>query len=225
MRRGPGRHGRIAGPLLAILLLSACQSELYNGVPEQEANEMMALLLHEGLSVTKVRAKDGTDTITVFQPSGLIASPMQEQARYLWALGQELSKTVSQIDGVLTARVQVVLPDNDLMKRAPTPSSASVFIRYDDASQVSGLVPQIKALVANSVQGLTYDKVSVVMVPVPHAAAQDLPAPSPEPVWQNPAVVGSMAAMILLALILGFRKAIGRQLARIRPAVAAEPAE
>ena len=187
----------------ALLLLAGCQAELFSSLPEAEANDMVAILLQNGLSASKNRAKDGTDTVLVekdqfaqavdllhtrgyprhrfssmgdvFQPSGLVASPMQEQARFLWALGQELSATVSEIDGVLTARVQVVLPDNDLLKRDPTPSSASVFIRYDDQSAVSTLVPQIKSLVANSVQGLSYDKVSVVLVPVRHVQPPEPP--------------------------------------------------
>jgi type III secretion protein J len=226
------------------LLLSACQSELYSALNEDDANEMLALLMHDGLAAAKVKAKDGTISIVidatqfaaavdvlkahglprtkfasindVFQPSGLIASPVQEQARYIWAIGQELSKTVSQIDGVLTARVQVVLPDNDLMKREVTPSSASVFLRYDEGSQASALVPQIKSLVANSVQGLTYDKVSVTLVPVPHTEPPRVPPPAAD--WRVPAA-SVVVATLLLALLWRFRSVVSSLLARTRPSV------
>jgi type III secretion protein J len=240
MRSGRHRISRSSAALGALMILSGCQTELYTAMPEQEANEMLALLLRGGMSASKVKAKDGTDTILVeekqfatavetlhargypktkfstvndvFQPSGLIASPIQEQARFLWALGQELSRTVSQIDGVLTARVQVVLPDNDLLKRDPTPSSASVFIRYDDSSQVTSLVSQIKMLVANSVQGLNYDKVSVVLVPVPHVDAPPrLAAATPE--WQIPTLIGGGAVGFMAFLVLVFRRRIGTLLA------------
>ncbi|WP_131115251.1 type III secretion system inner membrane ring lipoprotein SctJ [Lichenihabitans psoromatis] len=237
--------------LVLMLLLSACQTELYTAVPEQEANEMLALLLRGGVSASKVQAKDGSDTLMVeqtqfaaavdmlhtggyprakfstindvFQPSGLIASPVQEQARFIWALGQELSRTVSQIDGVLTARVQVVLPDNDLLKREPTPSSASVFIRYDEASRVASLVSQIKMLVANSVQGLNYDKVSVVLVPVPHV---DLPVrlATPTPDWQGPALIGGSVVAVLVASLLLFRRRLLALLATTKPPLP-DPAE
>jgi len=248
---GRMRLGLVLG---AALLLAACQVDLYSGLNEEDANEMLALLMHDGLSAAKVQAKDGTNSIMieqsqfamavdilksrglprtkfasindVFQPSGLIASPVQEQARYLWAIGQELSRTVSQIDGVLTAHVQVVLPDNDLMKRETTPSSASVFIRYDEDSQAPGLVSQIKSLVANSVQGLTYDKVSVTLVPVPHAVAPPV-VPLTAPNWQIPAAGGTGAAL-LLGLVFWFRGAIRGLLARTRPPAALpepEPAE
>ncbi|UDL94596.1 type III secretion inner membrane ring lipoprotein SctJ [Lichenihabitans sp. PAMC28606] len=237
--------------LVLMLLLSACQTELYTAVPEQEANEMLALLLRGGVSASKVQAKDGSDTLMVeqtqfaaavdmlhtggyprakfstindvFQPSGLIASPVQEQARFIWALGQELSRTVSQIDGVLTARVQVVLPDNDLLKREPTPSSASVFIRYDEASRVASLVSQIKMLVANSVQGLNYDKVSVVLVPVPHV---DLPVrlAAPTPDWQGPALIGGGVVPVLVAFLLLFRRRLLALIATTKPPLP-DPAE
>lgn len=180
--------------LCCLLSLCACKVELFASLPEGEANEVVALLMQAGLSASKSAMKEGASSVTVeqadfsravtllsqhghprkqfqtigdvFQQSGLVTSPVQERARFLWALGQELSSTISQIDGVLTARVQVVLPDNDLMRREPSPSSASVFIRYDAQSQASKLVPQIKTLVATSVEGLSYDKVSVVLVPV-----------------------------------------------------------
>ena len=237
--------------MAASLLLAGCQTELYNSLPEQDANDMLAILLQNGLSATKTQAKDGTNTVTVeqsqfagavdllrtrglprkkfssigdvFQPTGLIASPVQEQARFLWALGQELSATVSQIDGVLTARVQVVLPDNDLLKRDPTPSSASVFVRYDEASQVASLVSQIKMLVANSVQGLDYAKVSVVLVPVPHTEPPARP-PEPASLWPaTPVAVGGGGIAILAALLLAFRANITTILRRTRPTQ--EPAE
>jgi type III secretion protein J len=101
----------------------------------------------------------------------------------IFALSQELSRTVSDIDGVLTARVLLVLPENDPLREKAVPSSASVFIRYRADMPIEHLVPQIKMLVANGVAGLSYDKVSVILVPVqthdvgsPTARAADQPA-------------------------------------------------
>ena len=91
----------------------------------------------------------------------------------IFALSQELSRTVSEIDGVLSARVHLVLPENDPLRQQLVPSSASVFIRHRSNTPVGNLVPQVKMLVANGVAGLSYDKVSVVLVPVePQRATQ-----------------------------------------------------
>lgn len=84
----------------------------------------------------------------------------------IFALSQELSRTVSEIDGVLSARVHLVLPENDPLRQQLVPSSASVFIRHRSDAPVGNLVPQVKMLVANGVAGLSYDKVSVILVPV-----------------------------------------------------------
>ena len=232
--------------LVALLALSGCKVELFRALPQDEANEMLSILLLNGVSASKSGAKDGTDAILVeqaqfapavellrargypkhkfetmgqvFQPTGLVASPTQERARLLWALSQELSGTVAQIDGVLTARVQAVLPDNDLLNRDPTPSSASVFIRHDEQSDVTKLVPQIKMLVADSIQGLAYNKVSVILVAVPHVA---LPAPVPPAslAWaggNTTVLAGGTGLFALAALGFGFRRRIGATLASIR---------
>ncbi len=82
----------------------------------------------------------------------------------IYALSEELSRTVSEIDGVVSARVHVVLPDNDPLQRNAVPASASVFIRHEAGLDINTLIPQIKTLVANGIAGLTYEKVSVIPV-------------------------------------------------------------
>lgn len=208
-----GGHGRPskkrfrALALLPLLLsLIGCKADLYTKVQEREANEMLAVLLRNGVDSVRVAAKDGTSTIQVeqsqiafsidllngeglphhsfkslgevFSGTGLIASPTEERARYVYALSEELSRTISDIDGVLSARVHVVLPKNDLLRRDATPSSASVFIRHDFKADLSILLPQIKMLVANSIEGLSYDKVAVVFASVERPALEQRPAPA-----------------------------------------------
>ncbi|MGY3033746.1 type III secretion protein J [Bradyrhizobium sp. USDA 4354] len=183
--------------LLLLLTLAGCKADLYTKVQEREANEMLGLLLSKGVDAIRVVGKDGTSTIQVeekqlaysiellndqglprqsfkslgevFKGAGLVASPVEERARYVYALSEELSRTINDIDGVLSARVHVVLPKNDLLRQDATPSSASVFIRHASNAKLSALLPQIKMLVANSIEGLSYDKVAVVFVPVERA--------------------------------------------------------
>jgi type III secretion protein J len=198
-----GRTGRLAtwAAVLLALVLTGCKTELYTGLDEREANEMIALLMKNGIDASRLRTKDGSSSLQVsesrfadavdllkangyprerfanmgdvFKTSGLIASPTEERARFIYALGQELSRTINDIDGVITARIHVVLPKNDLLRQDITPSSASVFIRHDARAPLKQLLPQIKMLVANSIEGLAYEKVSVVFVPVDRAAPAD----------------------------------------------------
>lgn len=180
--------------LLAALLLSACDTELYNNLDQRQANEIVATLQQHGIPAQRVVVKGGQYTVVVdkarfadsiailneaglpkqefqtmgqvFKKDGLVSSPMQERAQMIFALSQELSRTVSEIDGVLSARVHLVLPENDPLRQQLVPSSASVFIRHRSDAPVGNLVPQVKMLVANGVAGLSYDKVSVILVPV-----------------------------------------------------------
>lgn len=180
--------------LLLVVLLSACKVDLYTNKSEREGNEMAAILARSGIPVTRERNKDGTINLFVeearfaeavdllmanglpeehfsnlgemFSEDSLVNSPTQERARFIHALSEELSETISQIDGVLRARLHIVLPQNDPLRRDSKPSSASVFISYRSDAPIDQIVPQIKLLVANGIEGLVYDKVSVALVPV-----------------------------------------------------------
>ncbi|MDP2570327.1 type III secretion inner membrane ring lipoprotein SctJ [Photobacterium damselae subsp. piscicida] len=183
--------------MLLVLFLVGCQAELYTGVSQKEGNEMLSVLLSEGVVATKEPDKDNTVKLMVdnaqivfaidalkrkgypreqfstlkevFPKDNLISSPLAERARLIYAKSQELSATLSQIDGVLVARVHVVLKDQNLRPvrpgERPTPASASVFIKHAADVALDSYVPQIKLLVNNSIEGLNYDRISVVMVP------------------------------------------------------------
>jgi len=194
------RRLRVVVPVVACLALAACKVDLYTNLDERQANEMIAVLVKSGIPAERTVGKTGRLSIAVdqqrfaeaievlraaglpratyanlgevFKNDGLVSSPVQERARLIFALSQELSESVSSIDGVLSARVHLALPENDLMKRTLLPSSASVFIRYRADAPVPALVPQIKMLVTNGVEGLSYDKVTVVLVPVAAEEAQ-----------------------------------------------------
>jgi type III secretion protein J len=181
--------------LFCALGLSACNIELYANLDQKQANEIVATLFKQGIPAERVIGKGGQYAVNVdetrlaeavavlndnglpkqkFQTlcdvfkgeGGLIASPVQERAQMICGLSQDLARTISDIDGVLSARVHLVLPENDPLRQQLIPSSASVFIRHASTAPLNNLVPQVKMLVANGVAGLSYDKVSVVLVPV-----------------------------------------------------------
>lgn len=191
--------------LLAILLLSGCKVELYLGLSQKDGNEMLALLSAEGISAVKEPDKEGkikllvdesdigraVETLKrkgyprenfstlkdVFPKDSLISSPLEERARLNYAKAQELSRTLSEIDGVLVARVHVVLPeDRDGLGKKSSPASASVFIKHVSDVQLDAYIPQIKQLLSNGIEGLAYERISVVLVPSV-GVRQALPAP------------------------------------------------
>ena len=183
-------------PILALsLTLSGCKTELYSGLGENDANNMLAIMLDSGIDAEKIsNPKEGTYTINIddskipiavrllkehgyprekvasmdemFKKDGLVSSPLEERVRFIYALSQSVQETLMQIDGVLIARVHVVLPENNpAIQGSQRPSSASVFIKYHPAYDLEGMKSEIKLIVEKSIEGLSYDKVSVVMLP------------------------------------------------------------
>lgn len=109
------------------------------------------------------------DTLgTMFPDDSVISTPLEEQARYIYALSQELEYTLSEIDGVVIARVHVVLPEKVSPGEPVMPASASVFIKHQDLLDPDVINSRIHRLVAGSIPGLidNKDKLSVVFVPV-----------------------------------------------------------
>lgn len=183
--------------LALVTLLSACKVDLYSGLDEKQGNEMLALLLAEGIDVEKKVDKGNTVKLAVdenqlsnaieilsrnsyprdkfaslndvFPQGGLISSPTEESARYTYAMSQDLAATVSNIDGVLTARVHLVLPSEEKQKsklgNEPKVAKASVFIKHSSNVSLDSYIPQIKLMVANSVENLKYENVAVVIFP------------------------------------------------------------
>jgi type III secretion protein J len=105
----------------------------------------------------------------VFKKEGMISTPLEERARYLYGLSEELAATLQQIDGVLAARVHVVLPERVAPGEPVMPSSAAVFIKYRAPFDEDGNVARIRRMVAGSIPGLAGDdgaaKVPVVFTP------------------------------------------------------------
>ncbi len=88
----------------------------------------------------------------------------QFNIQVLDALQQSLNSTISSIDGVESAQVHIVMPQQQLFVTQPvTDAKASVFVQLGNGVQLSAAqVAGIQQLVAHSVQGLTVGNVTVV---------------------------------------------------------------
>src|SRR6185437_13458017 len=86
-----------------------------------------------------------------------------QRANYIRAVQGELARTISQIDEVESARVMIVLPENRLLLDKDKFATASVFVRVRGNSQLQPQsINSIRFLVANSVEGLKPNHVTVV---------------------------------------------------------------
>lgn len=187
------RRALIVLPVL--LLLAGCKTSLFEGLDEDQANRIVAALSHHGITGYKERNADRSWNISVddadaviatelasayalprgghanlgdlFSRQGLISSPEEDRVRYVYGLSQELSETLEKMDGVLLARVHIVLPGKDPMDPAQdTLPSASVMMRYRSDYNLELMRERIRALVAGGVEGLTPARVSLTLLPV-----------------------------------------------------------
>ncbi|MGA0583449.1 MAG: EscJ/YscJ/HrcJ family type III secretion inner membrane ring protein, partial [Castellaniella sp.] len=150
----------------------------------------------------------------IFRKEGLVSSPLEERARYIYALSQELTNTLSQMDGVLAARVHVVLPERGEIGEAATPSTAAVFIKHRVGYSFDALKPQIRQLVTHAIPGLTEDRVSIVLVSAQPGtgAGQETPVQVSLLGFQvAQASAGGLGALlgVLVLLILGLAGGLG----------------
>lgn len=173
------------------LLVAGCKTDLYTGLQENQANQMLSTLLTSGIPAEKViSGKEGfairvsdrdvlkslalldskglpslhhSSINEVFQKSGIMSSPFEEKVRYISTLGDEVARTLSFIDGVIAARVHIVQPDPPQLGKTAPPASAAVFIKHQAGVDLDFFVPQIRRLVSSSIEGLDYANVTVIL--------------------------------------------------------------
>ncbi len=99
----------------------------------------------------------------IFDKANFGISDFVQHANYTRAVQGELARTISQLDQVESARVMIVMPENRLISDGQRRPTASVFVKVKGNAQLgSSSVNSIRFLVANSVEGLQANNVSVV---------------------------------------------------------------
>lgn len=223
------------GILLLCGALAACGSNsvLFNKLSQDEGNEIYSALLEAGIPAEKSTAKEGitisvpkalssealkvlntkglprdkkTSIGEVFKKDSMISSPLEERARYLYALSQELEQTLMRIDGVLSARVHIVLPERSTPGEPLSPSSAAVFVKYAQESSFPAYIPRVRELVFKSIPGIigTADtSITVAALPSEHLQENCVPL-----LWYGPMALHPSDRWIFLSifyfLILGW---------------------
>lgn len=180
---------------LLTVCLSGCSREiLFHDLTEPDANEIVGVLYSSSIEAEKVVDPKGksfsvsvlssdlpravgvlkalglprsprANLNEVFPSTGFAPTPFEERVRYLFGLAQEIERTISMMTGVLETRVHVVTPDTDSKLAALQQSKASVYLSYDDRYDIDALVPNIRQLVSDAIEGLDPLRVEVLAVP------------------------------------------------------------
>lgn len=182
--------------------LAACSVPVAGGLDETQANRVVVALDHAGVVAEKESdpAVEGRFRVSVERDEApraivalreeelpvaaapglldamgkgaLIPSQLIEHAQYVSGLAGELERTLGTVEGVLTARVHLSLPEPDPLREGPrSKATAAVLLKYRGATPPIDAL-EIKRLIAGAAAGLVPDDVAVVMVsrPAPSGA-------------------------------------------------------
>lgn len=182
--------------LILVLFLTGCKVELYRNLPQDEANQMVALLMLNHIDVnSEIDSKTGKVTLQIekdkfidaveilrqngypktqyvgiedlFPAGQLVSSPAQEEAKMRYLKEQQLERTLSSMDGVISARVSIAQADNSEgnIDNSTPEKSVAVYIKYSQEVNMSGVEAQIRNLIKNAISGLQSDKISLFLQP------------------------------------------------------------
>jgi flagellar M-ring protein FliF len=149
------------GKMTAALDNAGVQYKLENNgtaiavVSGQEAKARVALA---GQGLSSGTSQPGYELL---DKQKLGASTFQQQVAYQRALEGQIAQTISQIDGISSAQVQLTLPKDDLFADEKQPATAAVLLSADSSTIDPAAVRGIASLVSSSVQDLKPENVTI----------------------------------------------------------------
>lgn len=99
----------------------------------------------------------------IFDETNIGMTDFVQKINYVRALEGELSRTISAMDGVESARVHIVMPEEKLFEENQQDPTASVVLELRSAGIFDmGQIAGIKNLIASSVEGLKAKAITIV---------------------------------------------------------------
>jgi type III secretion protein J len=221
--------------LLLLLSTAACRERIQHGLDERQANELQTVLAERGLDARKVheagkkptwsievdesQAADAVRILAelglprpveetgcdVFGGGGLIRSPVEEQLCRVRVLERGIEKTLQGVDGVLLARVHLMVPPPPRPGQAAASAKASAMLRTapGQAARIRQTQEQLRALIAGGVEGLSPEAVALM---VDEAATRvEVAAPGSSPLLRLRVLLAVMGVVVTgLAVTLVF---------------------
>jgi len=241
--------------VVSVLMALGCSMPIQHGLDETAANDILTSLTRIGIQASKGREDDGTFAIVVpkadalramelmrslglprgpragfgelYKQPSLVPTPNEDRARYMEALAGEIARTLEAVEGVVQARVHLVLPEADPLAldgidgKPRVAAQAAVLLKTRAGRSVPIAESEVRKLVAGSVPGLDVAAVAVVFTPAPEISA----APGASLVAVGPLtmtadsrtsfLVGLVAVCAMLAVLIGLVLLLSRRLAAV----------
>jgi flagellar M-ring protein FliF len=148
------------GKITAALDEQGLQYEIQNGGTAIGIQPADAARARIALAETGLPAK-GQAGFELFDKQKLGTSDFQQQVNYQRALEGEIANTIGQVQGVSGAKVQLVLPDDQLFAEDRKPATAAVLLSGDSGAIEPAAIRGMAQLVSSSVESLALDKVTI----------------------------------------------------------------
>ena len=127
-------------------------------IPADRVHQMRMQLAAKGLPQAQ-----GGSGYELFDKANFGISDFAQRLNFKRAVEGELARTIGQLEQIESSRVQIVLLENRLLIDQQRKPTASVFIKVRGSGDLpSSAVNSIRFLVANAVEGLSANSVSVV---------------------------------------------------------------
>jgi type III secretion protein J len=140
-------------------------------VPRADASPAVRVLRTEGLP-----APSSPGVLDALGNSSIVPSRTSEHAKLVAGTAGELERSLSGVDGMLSARVHLAIPAHDPWSSpdGQAQPTASVLLRHrGERAPLSA--DEVQRLVAGAIPGLAAEQVSVVTTAVPPRAANAAP--------------------------------------------------
>jgi type III secretion protein J len=235
---------------IVVVFVLGCSMPIQHGLDETAANEILTSLERGGIPASKSRDEDGAFAVVVTKSDGLramelmrslglprgpragfgeiykqpslVPTPTEERARYVEALAGEIARTLEIVEGVVSARVHLVLPEPDPLAVDGKPrvaAQAAVLLKIRASRPAPIGEKDVQKLVAGSVPGLDPSAVAVVLtsaLELPAAPATNLLAIGPLRMTSDTRIYFALVltfACTLVALLAGLVFVLSRRLA------------
>ncbi len=199
--------------LTLVCLLTACKVALYSELNENEANQMLAILMANRINASKdidkvkgltlsvsksqfikaveILRQNGypkpkyASVMDVFPANQLVSSPEQEKAKVQYLKEQQIESMLMSMEGIVTAHVAIGNAQSETLGGEVAKSTVSVFIQYSPTMNLIAYQEQIRDLVRQGIPNIPNNNISVVMMPTVYryVQAQTQPSPLPNKWW------------------------------------------
>src|SRR5262245_8295740 len=136
--------------LEAVRQMSAAENQAPTWTVSVKGGSQNLFLAWRILQENGLPREKSTGLKDVFTNSSLIPTASEEKARLMVGLAGDIRQTLDSVNGVVDARVHIVLPENSplIEKSEWKPTTASVLVKYQ-GNQLPLQPEEVKSLVAN----------------------------------------------------------------------------